>query len=73
MKRLQVAFLVGFVVVYVAILLVALLGLPQAGTQRSADRNEFVRACGYKLPAERYNRGYVRGMRKDCGIYGGNR
>lgn|SRR5215208_1863401 len=68
-KRLQMAFLVGFAVVYVAILLVALLGFPQADTQ-SADRNEFVRACGYKLPTERFNRVYVRGMRKDCGIFG---
>jgi len=42
---------------------------PQAGTQ-SADRNAFVWACGYKLPTDRYNPGYVRGMRKDCGIFG---
>ena len=40
----------------------------QAGTQTRVDRNDFVWACGRKVLAE--YRVFVRGMRKDCGIYG---
>jgi hypothetical protein len=38
-----------------------------AGTQPSADRSEFASACGFKVRADLIN---VRGMRKDCGIFG---
>jgi hypothetical protein len=41
----------------------------QAGTREtSVDRNDFLWACGRKVLAE--YRGFVRGMRKDCDIYG---
>ena len=51
------------------ILTCALLGVD--ATQTSVNRNDSVWACGRKVPAElAENRVWVRGMRKDCGIYG---
>jgi hypothetical protein len=41
---------------------------PSSARQPSAPGEDFVRACGRKVPAEQWD--FAMGMRKDCGIYG---